>query len=143
MSNTSIRLATEADIPICSRLVNDWIDRTDWIPRRAEPEAITGLIQAAFPDRQIFLIGEPVLGYLSLNPETAHIGAIYVDAPGQGVGKMLIDHVKAERDYLQLNTHQPNRAAQRFYLREGFEVVDRVPEGEDGIPELKMAWARE
>ena len=53
-----------------------------------------------------------------------------------------MDRAKAGRDYLQLNTHEPNHAAQRFYRREGFEVVERLPMGDDGLPELRMEWRR-
>ncbi len=137
-----IRRAGFDDVEICARIVNDWIDRTDWIPRIHSRDTIAGFIRDAFPDREIWLIGDPPEGYLSLNPETNLIGAIYLDRPRRGFGKALIDHVKAERDYLQLWTHEPNTAAHRFYHREGFETVERNPEGGDGLPELRMEWRR-
>ena len=92
------------------------------------------------PDREMYLIGDPVVGYLSLNPKTDLIGAIYVEQPGQGLGKALMERAKEGRAYLQLWTHEPNVAAQRFYVREGFEVAERNPEGSDGLPELRLEW---
>ncbi len=135
-----IRRAEAADVPVISRIVNDWIDRTAWMPRVTEPEVIEGFIAEALPEREIFLIGEPVEGYLSLNPETGLIGALYLDRPGRGLGKALLDRAKSGRGYLQLWTHEPNVAAQRFYRREGFEVVERNGQGDDGLPELRMEW---
>ena len=137
-----IRLATDADVPTIARIVNDWVDRTDWMPRAEPAEVIEGYIASALPDRDIFLIGEPVEGYLSLDPETGQIGALYLDNPGRGLGKALMDRAKSGRDYLQLWTHEPNTAAHRFYAREGFAVVERKEDGSDGLPELRMEWRR-
>lgn len=138
----AIRRAEAEDVPAISRIVNGWIDRTDWMPRTHPADDIAGFIATALPEREIFLIGEPPEGYLSLNPENGMIGALYLDRPGRGQGKALLDRAKAGRDYLQLWTHEPNADAHRFYRREGFEVVERKPEGGDGLPELRMEWRR-
>lgn len=137
-----IRRAGPDDVANISRIVNDWIDRTEWMPRTAEADDIAGFIAEALPDREIFLIGDAPEGYLSLNPATGLIGALYLDRPGQGMGKALLDRVKSGRDYLQLWTHEPNADAHRFYRREGFEVVERNARGGDGLPELRMEWRR-
>ena len=137
-----IRRAELTDATDCARIINDWIDRTDWMPRVVAAEEIAGMISAALPEREIWLVGDPTEGYLSLNPETGQIGALYLDAPGQGLGKALLDRAKVGREYLQLWTHEPNTAAHRFYAREGFEVVERKAEGADGLPELRMEWRR-
>ncbi len=137
-----IRMAEAADVPRVSEIVNAWIDRTEWMPRVVSAGKIEGFIAEALPMRDIFLIGDPVEGYLSMDPETGMIGALYLDRPGQGFGKALMDRAKSGRDYLQLWTHEPNEAAHRFYFREGFEVVERNPEGDDGLPELRLEWHR-
>ncbi|NNE89261.1 MAG: GNAT family N-acetyltransferase [Silicimonas sp.] len=112
------------------------------MPRGEAPEVLQSFIADALPEREIYLIGDPPEGYLSLNPETNHIGALYTDRPGHGLGKALLDCAKSGRDTLQLWTHEPNRAAQRFYAREGFSVVERNEKGGDGLPELRMEWHR-
>ncbi len=137
-----VRLAGPSDAAACARIVGDWVQRTDWMPELHSRETLTGVIQEAMPSREIFVIGDPVEGYLSLNPDTGQIGALYLDRSGQGLGKALMDRVKIGRDYLQLWTHEPNAAAHRFYKREGFEIVERNPEGGDGLPELRMEWRR-
>lgn len=137
-----IRMAGPDDVPAISRIVNDWIDGTEWMTRTASRSEIAGSIAEALPEREIFLIGDPVEGYLSLNPETAQIGALYVDRLGQGLGRALMERAKAGRSYLQLWTHEPNTEAHRFYRREGFEVVERNPKGGDGLPALRMEWRR-
>lgn len=112
------------------------------MPRVHARGVIEGLLTEFMPKREIWLIGEPAEGYLSLNAETAQIGALYLDRPGLGFGKALLDRAKVGRDYLQLWTHEPNVAAHRFYAREGFKVVERNGEGGDGLPELRMEWRR-
>ena len=141
-SKEPVRRAGPGDAASCARIVSAWIDQTDWLPRLHSLDALTAMIVEAMPSRDIYLIGEPCDGYLSLNPETGHIGALYTSRPGAGLGKTLLDRAKLGRDYLQLNTHDPNQAAQRFYKREGFEVVERLPDGIDGLPELRMEWRR-
>lgn len=137
-----IRRATREDAETCARIVCDWIARTSWMPQSISKEKITEMIEAALPDREIFLIGDPVEGYMSINPESHMIGALYLDRPGHGLGAALLDRAKEGRDFLQLWTHEPNHAAHRFYEREGFTKVERNPKGGDGLPELRMEWHR-
>lgn len=140
MDAAHIRRAGPEDVPAIARIVNDWIDRTEWMPRTYPRETIEGFVAEALPVREIFLIGEPPEGYLSLDPESGMIGALYLDRPGQGLGKALLDRAKSGRRYLQLWTHAPNAAAHRFYRREGFEAVERREAGGDGLPEIRMEW---
>lgn len=142
MEAVTIRRATPADAPACAEIVNDWIDRTPWIPRVHGRDVIAKMIADGLPKREIHVAGDPVVGYLSFNPEASHVVALYTSRPGEGIGKALLDRVKEGRDYLMLWTHEPNTAAHRFYAREGFEMVGRNPEGGDGLPELQMAWYR-
>jgi putative acetyltransferase len=137
-----LRRATPADAAACADIVNDWIDGTPWMPRVHARAVIAQMIADGLPLREIFVAGDPVDGYLSFNPEASHVVALYTARPGFGIGKALMDRVKEGRDYLMLWTHEPNKAAQRFYVREGFAVVDRNSEGNDGLPELKMEWHR-
>ena len=104
-------------------------------------EVLTEAIAKGIPEREFWVIGEPVQGYLSFKEDENLIAGLYTADPGSGLGKALLDRVKEGREYVQLWTHEPNTAAQRFYRREGFEVVERRPEGRgDGVPELRMEW---
>ena len=138
----TVRRARPEDIPACAGVVNGWIDATGWISRAYPPEEIARFVEEAFPFREIWVVGDPVAGYLSLDPETARIGGLYTDRPGHGLGKALLDRAKEGRDYLYLWTHAPNAAAHRFYEREGFARVERKENGDDGLPEIRMEWRR-
>ena len=135
-----VRPAVVGDAEACADVVNDWIDATPWMQRGPSRAEILDAIRAGIPEREFYVVGEPVAGYLSLNPETAQIMGLYVARPGRGLGKALIDRVKAGRRYLQLRSHAPNAAAHRFYAREGFTVVERDLAGHDGVPEIRMEW---
>lgn len=58
----------------------------------------------------------------------------------KGIGKQLLDFVKADRPMLRLCVYQENTRAVSFYLREGFRVLSAY----DGIPqkcrEYTMEW---
>lgn len=137
------RRATVADARGCAAVVHGWITATDWMPDGPGLEALETLFETGIPKRDLWVIGNPVAGYLSLEDETSLIHGLYTATPGQGVGKILMDQVKQGRETLQLWTHEPNKAAHRFYHREGFEVVERKPEGRgDGVAELRMEWHR-
>ena len=138
------RAATRADIPRLAQIVHDWEAASDWNPSQVGVEVIAGALEAAFDAREIWVIGAPAEGYLSLNPETAHIGGFYVATQGRGIGKALMDRAKAGRDFLSLNTHVPNVEAHRFYAREGFVTVAELPPSVADAPaELRMEWHRE
>ena len=142
MSENDIRRAGPGDGAICARIVCDWIDRTPWIAPRLTREQIAGIVEGAMAAREIWLIGGPAEGYVSVNPATGQIGALYCDRTGAGLGRALLDRAKEGREYLQLWTHAPNVDAHRFYAREGFAAVEEKAMGDDGLPEIRMEWRR-
>ena len=139
----SLRQADVADAGACAAIVRGWLDGLAWMPDAEKPsvEDLTGIIAEGIPQRDFWVIGEPVAGYLSFNVEEHLIAGLYTAVPGSGHGKALVDRVKEGRDFVQLWTHEPNEAAHRFYHREGFVTVERKAEGRgDGVPELRMEW---
>ncbi|MGV6805374.1 MAG: N-acetyltransferase family protein [Ruegeria sp.] len=141
MEVLDVRRATEADIPACAQVVSTWAHRTDWMPDELPLSQLEALITHAFPNREIWVAGEPVDCYISVDPEEQKVGALYCARTGQGIGKCLLDVAKRGRDYLWLTTHQPNEAAQRFYRREGFVEVGAEPAvPPETVPVIRMEW---
>jgi putative acetyltransferase len=135
-----IRRADAQDGLACATIINAWIDTTPWMPRCATPEVIQTALTQGLPLREAYVIGDPVAGYISIDPRAAHIWGFYVATPGQGFGKALMDRAKQGRTYLKLNTHAANTKAHAFYRREGF-IETRGPWlGDDGIEEITMVW---
>ncbi len=138
-----IRRATATDGPACAAIVDDWITATPWMPRGISLEGLENALTAGLPQREAWVIGDPVVGYLSMDPLERHIWGFYLAQTGGGLGKCLLDQVKKGRDYLQLNTHLSNARAHAFYKREGFAQEGAPWEGDDGIPEIRMVWRAE
>ncbi|EEX12914.1 GCN5-related N-acetyltransferase [Citreicella sp. SE45] len=140
----SPRLAGPDDVPGIAAVLNRWIDETTWMPRSMPPSDIEDIIRTALPDRNIWVLGDPIEAYLSLDPRVSKIGALYCSRTGEGCGKALMDRAKEGRDFLWLHTNVPNLGAQRFYRREGFEPVggEIMPDPPETVPEIRMEWHR-
>ena len=65
---------------------------------------------------------QEIQGFIGLSNE--YIEGIFVSAEmqSQGIGKILLNHVKGKRNKLILNVYQKNTRAISFYQREGFEI---------------------
>lgn len=138
----AVRKACEADIPAMAQIIHDWEMVTDWVPNTYSLQDSEDFIREVMPAREIWVLGAPIKGYLSLDPKAARIGMLYCCEPGKGIGKSLLDHVKVGRSSLWLTTQERNIEAQRFYKREGFvEAGPHIEGTPNGLPEIRMEWA--
>ncbi|MGP6087422.1 GNAT family N-acetyltransferase [Antarctobacter jejuensis] len=138
-----IRRATFEDLPACARIVCAWDRETPYMPGNATEQVVLPLMQEAFAAREMWVVGNPVEGYLSVDPAEEKIGAIYLERRGTGTGRVLMETAKQGRAYLWLTVYLPNTRAQAFYRREGFEVAATLPPPDKGEPEMyRMEWRR-
>ena len=141
MSGDTIRRATPDDVPACAHVIAVWLAQTDWMPEELSEGKLATLIREAFPDREIWVAGDPVDCYMSVDPIAQKVGALYSLRTGQGIGKQLLDQAKSGRDYLWLTTHKPNTSAQKFYRREGFAATGvEPPTPPETLPVIRMEW---
>ncbi|WP_170608262.1 GNAT family N-acetyltransferase [Ruegeria arenilitoris] len=141
MSSDAIRRAEPKDVRACAHVIAVWMSQTDWMPEELSEDELEALIREAFPAREIWVAGNPVDCYMSVDPKEQKVGALYCLRTGQGIGKRLLDHAKSGRDYLWLTTHEPNKAAQKFYRREGFEATGiEPPTPPETLPVIRMEW---
>lgn len=73
------------------------------------------------------------------------IDQLYVEpaCTGRGLGSRLVELAKARRpEGLQLWTFASNTAAQRFYLRHDFVVVETTDGSgnEENAPDIRLVW---
>ncbi len=73
-----------------------------------------------------------------------YIAGIFVkeNMQGKGIGKSLIDECKKGNNILVLNVYEKNEKALKFYLREGFYIIDRNVDNDTGEKELTMKWEK-
>jgi ribosomal protein S18 acetylase RimI-like enzyme len=143
-----IRRGGAADGPAMAKIINDWIDETEWMPRIHSHEAIEGFFTPEILSKRTILLGErlggKIEGYLTLRPE-GMIAAFYLAPAARGKGLANLMMTEAKRlhpDRLELGVMEPNARARRFYEAQGFI---EIPEGrktdtDEGIPELLMRW---
>ncbi len=137
-----IRPARVEDTDACADILNDWIDGRDWMPRVHTPQAVRDFYRDfVFPRRDLYVAGEPPVGFMALDRDEDFVTALYVAEPGRGLGKRFLDFAKAGRAVLRLWTFQANLAAQAFYKREGFVEERRTDgENEEALPDVLLRW---
>lgn len=137
-----IREARREESRDCATILNDWIDTTDWMPRIHDRNDVERHYrETVFPKRRVFVFGDPIEGYVSIDEGEGFVMALYARNPGQGVGKRLIDHAKARYPVLNLWTFVANSGARRFYEREGFVEVERSDgDNEEKLPDIRYRW---
>ncbi|MFV0386347.1 GNAT family N-acetyltransferase [Paracoccus sp. (in: a-proteobacteria)] len=145
MTDAVIRSATVADLPACAAIINAYIDATGWLPRAQAPEYIAAAFSPDLLTSRYVLVADrdgEIAGYASFDPKTRSLPALYLSpaARGKGIGKKLLDAVKAgAADGFTLTVWKANRDALRFYLREGLQVAGEDVD-DDGLPVTRLTW---
>ncbi|MFT4104338.1 MAG: N-acetyltransferase [Lacrimispora sp.] len=101
-------------------------------------------VEKMLPAAAIFVYeeGNAILGFIGIIEN--YIAGIFVDVNSQskGIGKALLDHVKKSCFKLSLQVYKKNYSAVRFYLREGFAVLNEQTDENTGETELVMSWTK-
>lgn len=81
-----------------------------------------------------------IQGFIGITGD--YIAGIFVDKKHRslGIGKKMLDYVKAKHDSLSLNVYQKNSRAAAFYCREGFSVLSEEIDKATGEVEYTMVW---
>lgn len=88
----------------------------------------------------VYEIEKEIMGFIGLDKE--YIEGIFVldQYQKRGIGKALLNHVKAKKEHLSLNVYQKNLNAILFYQREGFCVQYEDVDKNTGEKEYRMVW---
>ena len=102
-------------------------------------------VRAALAQAEVWAFADAagLLGFVGLQGD--YIAGIFVrrEARSGGVGRQLLDHVKAGRRQLRLQVYRKNSRAAAFYRREGFRLVEKGVDPETGETELLLEWRRD
>lgn len=90
----------------------------------------------------VYEIEKEIMGFIGLDKE--YIEGIFVldQYQKRGVGKALLNHVKAKKEHLSLNVYQKNLNAILFYQREDFCIQYEDVDKNTGEKEYRMVWNR-
>lgn len=102
------------------------------------------IIKDMFLQEEVYVyeIEKEIMGFIGLDKE--YIEGIFVldQYQKRGIGKALLNHVKAKKEHLSLNVYQKNLNAILFYQREGFCVQYEDVDKNTGEKEYRMVWNR-
>ena len=142
-----IRNLESADLPAVSsiwlnanREAHDFIPASYWLGHQAE-------VRAALAQAEVWVFADEdqskISGFIGLQED--YIAGIFVrrEVRSHGVGRRLLDHVKAGHPQLRLRVYEKNQRAAAFYRREGFRLLERGVDPETGEAELLLEWRRE
>jgi len=107
-------------------------------------KANQALVRKLLPQAEAYVYekGGEILGFAGLDGE--YIEGIFVarEARSQGIGKSLLDFLKAKKPELHLNVYQKNTRAIRFYEREGFRIQSEGMDEATGEKDYAMTWKK-
>jgi GNAT superfamily N-acetyltransferase len=126
-------------------ILRGWIMETDWLPKLHTPEEDRGFLAHLIESGPVLVArGPQPLGFLAR--QGGDVSCLYLarDARGQGVGKALLDAVKAVEPEISLWTFQANTGARRFYAREGFVEIEKTDGSgnDERLPDVRLVWRR-
>ena len=135
------RKAETSDAPRIAKIMQDWMDATEWLPDLHNLEETIGFAERRLIGAyETYVWGEPIEGFISVEPDNA-VAALYVCDRNKGVGSGLLRHAKSLKPALSLWVFEANVDAIRFYKRHGFKEVRRTQgENDEGIPDILMEW---
>ena len=144
--NAAVRPVRTQDVAACAVIVNAWIDETDWMPRiHTAEDVVRHYKNVVYRDCKILVVAssDRVMGFMALGADRTITG-LYVDGRyrNQGIGHLLVEKAKSEfHDLIQLWTFQKNSSAQRFYKREGFEIIHQTDgDNDEALPDYLLEW---
>lgn len=139
-----IRTAQKTDMEQLLQIwLNSNIDAHDFIPQKYWIDNYP-LVADQLPQADIYLYEADGNIYGFVGVMDGYIAGIFVDKAHRsaGIGRQLLNHVKALYPTLSLGVYQKNQRAVRFYLREGFAINKEQLDESTGEIEYSMFWQR-
>lgn len=137
-----IRTLKEKDVDIVAKIwletnikAHDFIASSYW---KEHYEMVKDMFLQA--EVYVYEIEKEIMGFIGLDKE--YIEGIFVldQYQKRGIGKALLNHVKAKNEHLSLNVYHKNLNAILFYQREGFCIQYEDVDKNTGEKEYRMVW---
>lgn len=139
-----IRTLKEKDVDIVAKIwletnikTHDFIASNYW---KEHYEMVKDMFLQA--EVYVYEIEKEIMGFIGLDKE--YIEGIFVldQYQKRGIGKALLNHVKAKKEHLSLNVYQKNLNAILFYQREDFCIQYEDVDENTSEKEYRMVWNR-
>lgn len=130
-----------------NRVAELWLDTNlkahDFIPAqywRSNYDLVKEMLSQA--EVYVYEDGQKIQGFIGLDGD--YIEGIFVsdEMQSQGIGKALVDFIKAQKTKLRLNVYQKNVRATHFYQKEGFEIQCEGLDEATGEKDYQMLWRK-
>ncbi len=137
-----IRAMEPKDLPVVMHI---WLDGNcqahSFIPKTYWEKNFKD-VEKVLPESEVYVAEEngEIAGFIGMGSNN-YVEGLFVaeQCRSKGIGKQLLDFVKADRQILRLCVYQENTRAVSFYLREGFRVLSEY----DGIPQKRREYTME
>lgn len=146
MSRWNLTDAGVSDVPVLARIIGDWVRETDWMPVLHSHEEDEGFLAGLLRTQVVRVArgGTHRLGFMARQGEKVQALHVAKAARGLGIGRALLDEVKAVEPAVSLWTFQANIRAIAFYRREGFAEAERTDgkRNDERLPDIRMIWRK-
>ncbi|MEY8338330.1 GNAT family N-acetyltransferase [Lachnospiraceae bacterium 62-35] len=118
-------------------LAHDFVPKSYW---RDKLQEVREMISQA----EVYVYENPnfgtIQGFVGMSGD--YIAGIFVceEARSRGIGRQLLDYVKAFKLRLTLRVYEKNQRAVRFYERESFQIQSEHMDKDTGEKEYFMIW---
>lgn len=127
------------------QVMNIWLqgnkDGHPFIPQRYW-ESNLKMVQDQLSRAEVYVYKKEktIRGFIGIQDD--YIAGIFIerDYRRTGIGKQLLDYVKALHPVLTLNVYQKNQQAVKFYQREGFTLLSEDIDTDTREIEYTMIW---
>jgi putative acetyltransferase len=122
-----------------SKLSHAFIDEHYWTSQQSDMK------EKYLPMSTSYVLEETgdIRGFISVVGN--YLAALFIDPrqQGKGYGEQLLNYIKDQADSLDLKVYQQNDRAVRFYLKNGFVIVEEQIDENTSAKEYVMTWRRE
>lgn len=139
-----IRSGRSSDVEACVKILCDWVDESPWHGPLNKWEKLLVYWRELFENKLVWVAetNGRVVGFCVRGDD--NIFALYVsaEARNKGIGKLLLDAAKADRDWITVWAYEQNPHALRFYRREGLVEVSREFEDGSNLTDIEHRWTK-
>jgi len=139
--------ARRRDAGRLARILADWIAETAWMPKLYTPTDDRRFLRHLIATAEVTTVRDRwgPKGFLARDGGAIHALYLAPEARGHGLGRRLVRRAKAASPTLELWAFQANRAARRFYAREGFVEVEftQGAGNDEGLPDVRLIWRKD